>query len=79
VSAINLLKKGTQFISAPLLVDEDFATYSGTPLIAKARLMVSWKSITVRHSSLTKTGWNSSKFWPDKRLLQWTAPIFSLN
>jgi putative nucleotidyltransferase with HDIG domain len=38
VSAINLLKKGTQFISAPLLVDEDFATYSGTPLIAKGQV-----------------------------------------
>jgi putative nucleotidyltransferase with HDIG domain len=38
VSAINLLEKDTQFIRAPLLADEGFATYSGTPLIAKGQV-----------------------------------------
>ncbi|MHB0989283.1 MAG: HD domain-containing phosphohydrolase [Bellilinea sp.] len=38
VSATNLLENSTQFDRAPLLVDEGFATYFGTPLIAKGQV-----------------------------------------
>ena len=38
VSITNLLENSTQFDRAPLLADEGFATYFGTPLIAKGQV-----------------------------------------
>jgi PAS domain S-box-containing protein len=38
VSVTNLLDNSTQFVRAPLLTDEGFVTYFGTPLIAKGQV-----------------------------------------
>lgn len=38
VSVTNLLENNTQFVRAPLLADEGFVTYFGTPLIAKGQV-----------------------------------------